>query len=101
MHTSVVIPAPWRGALESAETSMACSVQGNFTGTVFRDNSVDCGNGRCHYGIEVGPRPYYVSANVFGGTITANTVTGAGILINVDGGGTAADPVVVVSNSLG
>jgi hypothetical protein len=31
--------------------------QGNFTGFVVSDNTVDCGEGRCHYGIEVGPLP--------------------------------------------
>lgn len=77
------------------------STQGNFTGFVVSDNTVDCGEGRCHYGIEVGPLPYYVSPNVFGGTVSGNSVTGAGILINVDGGGTTASPVVVVDNTLG
>ncbi len=43
---------------------------------------------------------WYESANTIGGTVSGNTVAGAAINLNVDGGGTADAPVVVTDNAL-
>ena len=32
----------------------------NFSGALVTNNTIDCGT-RCHYGIEVGPRPWYTA----------------------------------------
>ena len=65
-----------------------------------RDNLIDCG-GRCHFGIELGPHPwFYLAPNIFGPmTITANTVGGAAVLINAYGAGTTAGPFAVYDNT--
>jgi hypothetical protein len=73
---------------------------GVYTGMFMSGNSVEC-NDRCHYGIELGPHAWYQSPNIIGGTVTGNTVSGASMLINVDGGGTAAQPISVYGNSYG
>jgi hypothetical protein len=75
------------------------ATSGDFTGAVVSSNSIEC-NGRCHYGLEVGPHPWYQSANIFGGSVVGNTVGGAGICINADGAGTVAAPVVVHGNTV-
>lgn len=60
---------------------------GNFAGMLVLSNTVACGN-RCHYGLEIGPRPWYQPSNLVGpATVTGNTVSGAAILVNVDGAG--------------
>jgi hypothetical protein len=49
------------------------------------------------------PAPYqwYMSANIQGGTVSGNTISGAAILVNVDGGGTAAAPIQLQANTYG
>mgnify|MGYP001481133240 CR=1 FL=1 len=71
----------------------------DFTGALVTNNTVRCQQ-RCHFGIELGPHPWYNSANIFGGLVTGNTVSGAGVLLNVDGAGTAAQPFTVFNNTL-
>jgi hypothetical protein len=73
---------------------------GNFTGASLKNNTVLCPAG-CHFGIELGPHPWYQSPNIQGGTVTGNTVVGANIEINAQGAGTAASPTVVSGNNLG
>ncbi len=53
----------------------------------------------CQFGIEIGPHPWYLSANIVGGTVTGNTVTNARQGINVDGAGVAGSPLVIYSNT--
>lgn len=72
---------------------------GNFTQFVMADNSIYC-NGKCHYALELGPTPWYPSVNIFGGTFTRNTISGGGFVVNIDGAGTAADPVRFFENNL-
>jgi len=57
---------------------------GNFSGTVIANNQINCGNGMCGLGIDVGPHMWYDSPNVIGGTIYGNSVVGArqGIITN-------------------
>jgi hypothetical protein len=73
---------------------------GNHTGAQVTGNLVSCPGG-CNFGIELGPHPWYQSANIMGGTVTSNTVVGAKIEINAQGAGTAAAPTVVGNNTLG
>ena len=73
---------------------------GNFTGTMLANNVVVCPAG-CHFGIELGPHPWYASPNIIGGTVTGNTVVGAHIEINAQGAGTVAAPTVISGNTLG
>jgi hypothetical protein len=71
----------------------------DYAGAAFRENLVDCG-GRCHFGIELGGHPWYMSANLVGpATITNNTVGGAAVLINAYGAGTADGPFSVFNNT--
>lgn len=61
------------------------STSGDFTGTVVRNNTIDCGATRlCGFGILVGAEPWY-SGRAFGGLVTDNTVKNARIGLNVDG----------------
>jgi hypothetical protein len=74
---------------------------GNFDGASVTNNVVQCGTQLCDFGIQLGPHPWYPSANVIGGSVTNNTVTGAKIQIDAEGAGTAAKPMVVSGNTLG
>ncbi len=73
---------------------------GDFTGTTASGFVVDCTSLLCHFGIEIGPHPWYLSANTIGGTVTGMTVTGARQGLNVEGGGTSAAPVRVFGNDV-
>jgi len=75
-------------------------MDGNFVGLLFAQNTVNCQTWQCDFAIELGPHPWYKSANIFGGTLTQNVVTGGGVNINVFGGGTAAYPISIYGNSL-
>jgi hypothetical protein len=74
---------------------------GKFQGTMVSGNVINCGNLLCDFGIELGPHPWYPSANIEGGTVMGNTVVGAKIQINAEGAGTAAAPMVVTGNTVG
>jgi hypothetical protein len=74
---------------------------GDFTGTTVQNNSIDCGNQQCDFGIELGPHPWYLSPNITGGTVIGNTIIGAKIQINCEGAGTQAQPMVVTQNQMG
>jgi len=73
---------------------------GDFTGTTLANNVVVCPAG-CHFGIELGPHPWYASPNIIGGSVTGNTVVGANIEINAQGAGTVASPTIISGNTLG
>ncbi len=73
---------------------------GDFTGATLSNNVVYCPAG-CHFGIELGPHPWYASPNIKGGTVTNNNVVGGNIQINAQGAGTMASPVVINGNTLG
>ena len=57
---------------------------GDYSGAIISNNTIDCGQGYCGLGINVGPHMWYAAPNVIGGSIYANTVVGArqGILTN-------------------
>jgi hypothetical protein len=73
---------------------------GDFTGATLTNNVVYCPV-PCHFGIELGPHPWYASPNIKGGTVTGNVVVGAFIQINAQGAGTAGQPTVIDGNTLG
>jgi hypothetical protein len=75
------------------------TTSGDFTGTTVSGNTVQCD--KCFFGIGLGPHPWYLSANIRGGTVSNNYVRGGVITLNVDGGGTAAEPITVLNNDLG
>ena len=70
---------------------------GNFTGWTVSDNTIDCGAQGCDHGIMLGQQPWFggnnACPNIYGGTVTANRVTGAKQGINADGAGTTAIPL--------
>src|ERR1044071_8927506 len=76
------------------------SAPGDFVGASVTANSIAC-SGRCRYGIGLGPRPWYPSANIRGGTVAGNTVTGARMGIDADGAGTADAPITITGNEVG
>lgn len=57
---------------------------GDFSGAVIRKNRIECGEGMCGIGINIGPHMWYAASPVTGGDIFENTVSGArqGILTN-------------------
>lgn len=75
------------------------STPGIFVGSMITANHILCA-GHCCFGIEVGPHPWYQSQNIAGGNVTGNEIMGAGVLINVDGAGTPANPTIIGPNDL-
>jgi Pectate lyase superfamily protein len=73
---------------------------GDHTGAMLTGNTVVCPAG-CHFGIELGPHPWYASPNIKGGTVTGNSVHGANIEINAQGAGVAGSPTAISGNDLG
>jgi hypothetical protein len=73
---------------------------GNHVGAKVTNNVIECPAG-CHFGIELGPHPWYASPNIQGGSASGNTVVGAYIEINAQGTGTAMQPTVIGTNTLG
>lgn len=73
---------------------------GKFGGAVMSGNTVICA-APCHFGIELGPHPWYASPNIEGGTVSGNVVRGAYVGINAQGAGTVASPTVITGNDLG
>lgn len=73
----------------------------NHSGAVVQHNTVD-GGSRLHYGIELGPRPWYTDGGNLRGPVlvTGNTISGAGFLINADGAGLPGAPFIVTGNQL-
>jgi hypothetical protein len=60
------------------------STSGDYSGTVVRGNSIDCGaERRCGYGIMIGSAPWY-AGRMSGGSIASNDVANAMIGINID-----------------
>ena len=75
------------------------TTSGDFTGALVTGNTIDCSAARnCHFGIELGPHPWYLSTNILGGDVHGNTVTSARQGINVEGAGTAAAPLLLYGN---
>jgi len=72
---------------------------GEFGGAVCTSNQVHC-DAKCHFGIQLGPKPWYPSSNIKGGTVTGNTVSGAAICIDIASAGTQSAPIEVHSNQL-
>jgi len=75
-------------------------VHGDFRGAVIANNTIDCGEQLCTFGMQVGPRPWYSSNNIVGGELHDNVVSGAKIGINVDGAGDRDAPTAIFSNSV-
>ncbi|WP_375770173.1 NBR1-Ig-like domain-containing protein [Archangium gephyra] len=76
------------------------ATHGDFAGAVVTQNTVDCGTAyNCHFGINLGPHAWYLSANILGGSVYGNTVTNARQGINVDGAGTATSPLTLYGNT--
>jgi hypothetical protein len=76
------------------------SAPGDFEGAQVIENTILC-NGRCDYGIQIGPHPWYQSANIRGGTVAANLVEGARMGIDADGAGTVDAPTTITGNQVG
>jgi hypothetical protein len=72
----------------------------NHSGAVVRGNGIDGGN-RMHYGIELGPRPWYSAGGNLRGPVlvTNNTISGAAFFIDADGAGMPGAPFVVAANT--
>jgi len=71
---------------------------GDFRGASIENNTIDCANLQCDFGISLGPHTWYMSSNIRGGSVTRNTVRGAKIGIIAQGAGTAEHPVEVHGN---
>lgn len=76
------------------------TTSGDFTGAVISGNTIDCSAARnCHFGIQLGPHPWYLSTNIRAGDVHGNMVTSARQGINVEGAGTAAAPLLLYGNT--
>ncbi|MBL8918254.1 MAG: hypothetical protein JNJ54_05300 [Myxococcaceae bacterium] len=76
------------------------TTHGVFTGAVLAENSVDCTNQQCNYGIVLGPHAWYPSANTRGGEVRGNVVRGAKLGIVASGAGTPDAPLVLFGNDV-
>ncbi|RKH07033.1 NBR1-Ig-like domain-containing protein [Corallococcus carmarthensis] len=77
------------------------SFPGDFTGAIVTGNTINCSSARnCHFGINLGPHPWYSGNNILGGSVYGNTVVSARQGINVDGAGTAAAPLLLYGNTV-
>lgn len=76
------------------------TTHGVFTGAVLAENSVDCTNQQCDYGIVLGPHAWYPSANTRGGEVRGNVVRGAKLGIVASGAGTVDAPLVLFGNDV-
>jgi hypothetical protein len=74
---------------------------GDFTGTTVSSNVINCGAQQCDFAIDLGPHAWYLSANIIGGTVTANTAIGGKFNLQAEGAGTVASPMSVFANTLG
>jgi hypothetical protein len=77
------------------------TTSGDFTGTTVSGNSVDCGPQLCDFAIELGPHPWYLSANLIGGTVSGNAAFGGKFNIDAEGAGTPQAPMSVTQNTFG
>ncbi len=58
---------------------------GNYTGSEFSGNLVDCGGNRgCGFGITIGAGTWYKSTNIYGAVLHANSVRNAEVGFNID-----------------
>ena len=53
------------------------SIRGDFRDADVTNNTIDCRQQRCLFGIQVGPRPWYPTRNIVGGHIWDNQIHGA------------------------
>jgi hypothetical protein len=74
------------------------STGGDFRGAVVAHNTIDCGQQRCVFGMQVGPRPWNAQLIIVGGDLYDNEVRGAKVGINVDGAGVWRAPVAIHDN---
>ena len=64
---------------------------GDFSDTKIAGNTVSCAPGKCFFGVNIGPSPWYPQNKpVFGGRFEGNTISGGTIGLNISG--TAASP---------
>jgi len=75
------------------------SRSGDFTNTMVTGNLIECGM-NCDFAMNLGPRAWYLSSNILGGTVTGNLIRGGKIGILIGGAGTASAPITVHSNSI-
>ncbi len=82
--------------------NFASTTSGDYADARIENNNINCGSGTgCCYGIELGPHPWYASAPITGPfSLTNNIISGAGVGINVDAGGSAAAPVALNNNAI-
>ena len=64
-----------------------------------RNNTID-GGSRIHFGIELGPRPWYTQGGNLRGPVlvTGNSIAGAGFMIDADGAGVPGAAFTVTAN---
>jgi hypothetical protein len=75
---------------------------GNFSGALISNNTVTCSPGKCHYAVNLGPRPWNAGApNIEGGTFSGNTISGGAITLNIDGAGTSGNLMTISGNNIG
>jgi hypothetical protein len=72
------------------------ATSGNFTGSLTRNNTIECGPKRCGFGLYLGAEAWY-SAPLFGGIVENNHIDGAMLGLNVD---KATGSVVVRNNTV-
>jgi parallel beta-helix repeat protein len=80
------------------------STSGDFTQTIFEQNTITCGSGndrRCVYGINAGEHAWFpLASHTIGGTIRFNTVANAIIGVHANGTGTASTPTSIYGNTV-
>jgi hypothetical protein len=77
---------------------------GDYQGALVRYNTINCFGFNCGFGLNLGPDPWTDAGidyeNIFGGTITRNSINGARMPVNFGGAGKYGIPVTVTNNTL-
>jgi len=79
---------------------------GDYRNAFVRYNTINCFGFNCGFGLNLGPDPWTPTIpvtdyeNIYGGTISQNSINGARMAVNFGGAGKSGIPVRVVNNTL-
>ena len=85
-----------------AEADATHHPSGDYSGTYIRYNTIQCYPFNCGFGLNMGPDPWVADdrANIKGGTVTQNNISGAVVQINFGGAGESTNRITVKNNTL-
>lgn len=89
------------GATAFAGLMLDSLYSGDFTDSDIANNSVNCAAGKCFFGVNIGPGPWYPENKpVVGGSFRDNTINGGTIGLNVSGTSGTAQTMSIGGNAI-